>query len=40
MNLDVEDFYPPILIDLFKDAISYVKTIKDTDDDQLSIIMQ
>ena len=40
MNFDVEDFYPPILIDLFKDAISYVKTIKDTDDDQLSIIMQ
>ena len=40
MNFDVEDFYPPILIDLFKDAISYVKTIKDTDDDQLSIIIQ
>ena len=40
MNLDVENFYPSISIDLFTDAISYAKTITNIDDDQLSIIMQ
>ena len=40
VNFDVENFYPSISIDIFTDAISYIKTITNIDDDQLSIIMQ
>ena len=40
VNLDVENFYPSISIDLFTDAISYTKIITSIDDDQLSIIIQ
>ena len=40
VNLDVENFYLSISIDLFTDAISYAKTITNIDDHQLSIIMQ
>ena len=40
LNLDVENFYPSISIDLFTDAISYTKIITSIDDDQLSIIIQ
>ena len=39
MNFNVENFYLSISIDLFTDAISYVKTITNINDDQLSIIM-
>ena len=39
VNFDVENFYPSISIDLFKDAISYAKTITNIDDYQLLIII-
>ena len=36
----VENFYPSISIDLFKDATNCAKAIKDKNDGQLSIIIQ
>ena len=40
VNLDVENFYPSIWIDLFTDTSSYAKAITNIDDDQLSIRIQ